>query len=370
MNKLKLINILVLIALLFSVLHSKAHAVGSINYYSNGKQVGVITCGDSYTFDILDYSNKTIWLRQIKNGVTIIDRQYAVPSSPIVSQCNLDEGAYITTAYFFDINPNTNLTNIGDMVAVGTLTIKAKPPVPNITIYNLTNSNRSREFWTEDYIKIKLKIQPFSQNQPVELCHLRSAQTVCSFVSNYTDPVDGSWEFVYQISASALGKNEDWLRINGVESNHYPYSVMTKPTDPSLGVTCYLNQSRPHADVWVGDKVTWTILSRPKGYRAYWYGGKNNVADANGVPTGHSSNSEWLSEDYLPNFVGNYTRWVQFRDKANNYVCNTNTVTFSVINPSASSSIMIKSTSISSVSTRPTSLLGNLLANLLRLLMK
>ncbi len=366
MNKLKLINTLILTTLLFSNLYSKTYAVGSINYYNNWKPVSIINCGDSYTFDISGYSNKTIWLRQIKNGVAIIDGQYKVPTSTIVSQCNVDEGVYTMMAYSFD----TNLATVGDLLATGTLTIKAKPLLaPNINLYNLTNSTRSRELWTDDYIKIKLKSQYLNEGQPVELCHLRSAQTVCSFVSNYTDLVDGSWEFIYQIPASALGKNEDWLRINGVESNHYLYSVTTRPTDPSLGVTCYLNQSRPHADVWVGDKVTWAVLSRPKGYRAYWYGGKNNVADANGVPTGHSSNSEWLSEAYLPNFVGNYTRWVQFRDKANNYVCNTNTVTFSVVNSSASSSLMIKP-QVSSVSGRPPSLLGNLLANLLRLLMK
>ncbi len=368
MNKLKLVNTIVFTALLFSVLHSKAYAVGSINYYSSGKQVSVITCGDSYNLDIPDYSNKTIWLRQIKNGVTIIDRQY-YSASQVISQCNIDEGTYMTTAYSFDINPNTGLNIVGDLIATGTLTIKAKPPAPIMAITNLTNSGRTRDFWTEDFIKIKIKSQFLNQNQPVELCRLHLNETVCVFTSSYTNSLDGSWEFVYQIhiGASVLGKAEDWLRINGMESNRYSYSVVTKPTDPSLSATCYLNQFRPHANVWVGDKITWSIFGRPSGYQAYWYGSKDNVPDANGVLTGHSSNNEWLSEVYPPNSVGNYTRWVQFRDKANNFVCNSNSVTFSVINPPASSSLMIKSP-VSSVSARSASLLGNLLANLWKLL--
>ncbi len=368
MNKPKLINTVVFAALLFLSLPAKTYAIRTINYYSNGSLVNAITCGDNYTFDIPDYSNKTIWLRKIKNEVILSDGQYKISTVPTFSQCNLDEGVYTAMAYSFDTDPSTNLTTIGNLIATGTLTIKAKAPVPNIIISNITNSGRSREFWTEDYIKIKLKGQFSNQNQPVELCRLRSNETVCNFVSNFTNPVDGSWEFIYQVPAtSVLGKSEQWLKINGVESNHFLHSVVAKPTDPSLTTTCYLIQSRPHADVWLGDKVTWTVLSRPSGYRAYWYGGKNNVADADGLPTGHSSNSEWLSEAYLPDAVGNYSRWVQFRDKKNNYVCNSNVIAFSVINPPANLSLTVKSP-VSSVSAKTVSLFGNLLANLLKFL--
>ncbi len=302
----------------------------------------------------------------MKNGVIVIDGQYKVTILPIIPQCNVDEGKYTTTAYSSD----PSLTTGGDLIAAGTLTIRARPLLsPYINLYNLTNSTRSSEVWTDDFIKIKLRGQFLNENQPVELCHLRSAQTMCNFASSYTSPVDGSWEFVYQVPTipSMLGKSEDWLRINGVESNHYPFLVTPRPNDPSIGVTCYINQSRPHADVLVGDKVIWTILSRPKGYRAYWYGSKNNITDASGLPTGHISNNEWLSEAYLPDSVGNYTRWVQFRDKANNYVCTSNAVIFSVINSPASSSLMIKSLA-SSVPAPSKSLFGNLLTTLLKLL--
>ncbi len=207
------------------------------------------------------------------------------------------------------------------------------PSQTHLAVFNISNSYRAIEPWTGDFMRFEVSANPPIPNQPVELCGKAGSTAQCSFVGAYTNS-QGKWSIIQQIPASApLGATTIWARVGGIESDPYYYTHKARPDDPAIGASCYLVLSRPHADIWIGERALWTILSRPYGYKGYWYGTHNGAPDASGDPTKHSSNSEWYSDAYADGSQGTYTRWVQFRDKADRFVCNTNPITFSVVNP-------------------------------------
>ncbi|HEY4521819.1 MAG TPA: hypothetical protein VJH05_01625 [Candidatus Paceibacterota bacterium] len=72
-------------------------------YYKNKVPVDFIFCGETYTFDVPNYSGKTVWLQQFltKNNTRslVFDGPFLLPMSPYKAVCGKDEGNYETIVY-------------------------------------------------------------------------------------------------------------------------------------------------------------------------------------------------------------------------------------------------------------------------------
>jgi len=97
-------------------------------YYKGKTPVDFVFCGETYAFDIANYSGKIVWLEQdFKkdgdfNDTRIFSGPFSLPMLPYKATCNKDEGSYIANVYtlakngtkdqfignaFFSIEPNS-----------------------------------------------------------------------------------------------------------------------------------------------------------------------------------------------------------------------------------------------------------------------
>jgi len=321
---------IVLISLCFLTCPFVSKAAG-ILILSNNSPTNSISCGNSYAISVPNYSGN-VWLSIVKNGILIISKSYTLPIQPFPSVCNYDEGNYdITISKPIPDNGN------GDLIGKTILTINGQTiGPPRLFFKNITNSSRALQVYTEDYVRFEVKSKNYGV--PVQLCKLHQQNTVCSFVSSYTNRDTGEWQSTQQIlPLTDLGDWEIWVNINNQESNHVFYTILPKPKDPSYLVTCFLVQERPHPDVWPTDKVTWTILSRPIGYKTFWYETTNSRLDLAGLPTGYSTNIQF-PETFTSTSERVYERWAQLRNKKGEFVCNTNAINFVVAKQQPASS--------------------------------
>ena len=101
----------------------------------------------------------------------------------------------------------------------------------------------------------------------------------------------------------------------------------------SKAYSCLLSFSSPHASqIYVGDRVTWSLSSDFSGGKSYWFGTKNGITDVSAMDTGMGNPFVWTTDPYPSDTVGNYTRWVQVNDINGNYLCQTPLVYVSVVN--------------------------------------
>lgn len=109
-------------------------------------------------------------------------------------------------------------------------------------------------------------------------------------------------------------------------------------TEASKAYTCSLSFSSPHSNqIYVGDRVTWNLSTDFNGHQSYWYGTKNGVTDANNMNTGLGSPFNWTTDPYTSDTIGNYVRYVIIRDTNGNLLCQTATVSVSVVSGPTSS---------------------------------
>ena len=109
----------------------------------------------------------------------------------------------------------------------------------------------------------------------------------------------------------------------------------------TTATSCSLSFSK--TNITVGDTVTWTANSSTPGFKAYWYGKKNETTDAYGTllagTTNFTQNYTYTSSD-----VGTYTRYLVLKDSSGSNICTTNTVNATV---SAASTATIPTASLS-----------------------
>lgn len=319
--RIQLVDIFLISLCLIWPLGSKAADV--LILANNNSPISSVSCGDPYTISVPNYSGN-LWLSLTKNGVLVVNKSYVLPIQPFLSVCNYDEGNYEVAVY--KLSPDGG---IGNTIGKAFFTIiNGQIPPPRLFLKNINNSTRTIQVYTEDYVRFEVKSRYYSM--PVRFCKLHQKNTACSFVSSYTNQDTGEWQSTQQIlPPTDLGDWEIWVSINDQESNHVAYTVLPKPAEPSYLVTCFLVQERPHPDVWPADKVMWTILSRPAGYKTFWYETTNGRLNLAGLPTGHSTNIQF-PEVFASNPEGTHERWAQLRNKAGAFVCNTNAITFVV----------------------------------------
>lgn len=100
---------------------------------------------------------------------------------------------------------------------------------------------------------------------------------------------------------------------------------------------CSLSFTGPHGNqIYVGDTVAWKLESGFYGGYSYWYGTKNGEVDVNGSDTSLPAFFTQNFGPYQPESVGHYERFIVVKDLLYQYLCQTQTVTFDVIQPPAS----------------------------------
>ncbi|MDP3731204.1 MAG: hypothetical protein Q8R34_01775, partial [bacterium] len=154
---------------------------------------------------------------------------------------------------------------------------------------------------------------------------------------------------IYTVASNVYGQNvqgtflgRTFFRINPKPAfTPTPAPITPTPTPTTVtpvptpiifsSVSCLLSVSSSR--VAVGNRLTWVLRSYPSGYRAFWYGTKNDSTDVAGVDSGFVTQKDWLTDPYPAGSEGSYTRWMELRDSGGTPVCSTsgNPVSVSVI---------------------------------------
>ena len=106
-------------------------------------------------------------------------------------------------------------------------------------------------------------------------------------------------------------------------SNEATFSVL--PSNATVSCSFALLNN---ATVSVGQNSSWAVTSSPVGLKAYWYGAKNGVTDANGLYAGTTDFTQTYK--YQSEHIGTYTRYLVLKDASGNVVCTTNTINMTV----------------------------------------
>lgn len=97
----RLVFLLALFLPLLNV-HAASFPKGTPLFYQNGSRVISVICGDTYSFDVVGYSNQNVWIEMKKDGTTVFDGLFLVPMNNYTSRCNNeanDAGKYDVVVY-------------------------------------------------------------------------------------------------------------------------------------------------------------------------------------------------------------------------------------------------------------------------------